>query len=40
LKKVLVVVDDVGTTENLVALQDLVVNGEKKGSKKIKIVTC
>jgi hypothetical protein len=33
LKKVLVVVDDVGTTENLVALQDAVVNGEKKGSE-------
>ncbi len=33
LKKVLVVVDDVGTTKNLVALQDLVVNGEKKEQK-------
>jgi hypothetical protein len=37
LKKVLVVVNYVGTTKNLVALQDLVVNGEKKGSKKKKL---
>jgi hypothetical protein len=33
LKKVLVVIDDVGTTENLVALHDLLVNGGKKRTK-------
>ncbi|CAM6003401.1 unnamed protein product, partial [Sphagnum balticum] len=40
LKKVLVVIDDVGTTENLVALHDLLVNGETKENKSKIIVTC
>ncbi len=40
LKKVLVVIDDVGTTENLVALHDLLVDGEKKQIKSKIIVTC
>jgi adenylate kinase family enzyme len=39
-KKVLVVIDDVGTTENLVALHDLLVNGEKEKNKSKLIVTC
>jgi Mg2+/Co2+ transporter CorB len=34
LKKILVVIDDVGTIENLVTLQDLVVNGGGKNEKK------
>ncbi len=40
LKKVLVVIDDVGTIENLVALHDLLVNGEKKQIKSKIVVTC
>ncbi|CAK9257907.1 unnamed protein product [Sphagnum jensenii] len=40
LKKVLVIIDDVGTTENLVALHDLLVNGEEKKNKSKIIVTC
>jgi adenylate kinase family enzyme len=40
LKKVLVVIDDVGTTENLIALHDLLVNGEKEKNKSKIIVTC
>ncbi len=34
------VIDDVGTIKNLVALQDLVVNGGKKRRKSKIIVTC
>jgi ABC-type oligopeptide transport system ATPase subunit len=40
LKKVLVVIDDVGTTETLIALHDLLVNGEKEKNKSKIIVTC
>ncbi|KAH8947060.1 hypothetical protein BDL97_11G020300 [Sphagnum fallax] len=40
LKKVLVVIDDVGTTKNLIALHDLLVNGEKEKNKSKIIVTC
>jgi GTPase SAR1 family protein len=40
LKKVLVVIDDVGTTENLIALHDLLVNGERENNKSKIIVTC
>jgi adenylate kinase family enzyme len=40
LKKVLVVIDDVGTTKYLVALHDLIINGEKKENKSKIIVTC
>jgi hypothetical protein len=40
LKKVLVVIDDVGTTENLIALHDLLVNGEREKNKSKIIVTC
>jgi phage gp16-like protein len=40
LKKVLVVIDDVGTTENLIAIHDLLVNGERENNKSKIIVTC
>jgi len=40
LKKVLVIIDDVGTIENLVTLHDLLVNGEKEKNKSKIIVTC
>jgi hypothetical protein len=40
LKKVLVVIDDVGTTETFVALHDLLVNGDKEKNKSKIIVTC
>jgi len=40
LKKVLVVIDDVGTTETFVTLHDLLINGDKEKNKSKIIVTC
>jgi hypothetical protein len=40
LKKVLVVIDDVGTTETLVTLHDLLINGEKTTNKNKIVLTC